>query len=282
MTAIFGYETNFDAIEDFYPDYPKNNFTFNFNTVRVNKEYASGYSLGYSDSFVKENETEIKKDIRNKLTNNYTNNGYTPGNIKKLNKPDTIGNVINMLSDCKYFTSLLRSDPSFIKILNEKNYVHGNTLFLPIDSSFHLLEKFYSENVPDSTKEENRDIYTADLGVNVKSSGLFEILKTHILKQAIYPEQLSERPLRVKPLSQQNEFFVKNMKIFNMAKSNIYNTLTHPYKSTSPNYTNLDSFYDAKEPTSKGNWIDILQAIECSNGFIYIISEPIIPSVFFL
>lgn len=67
-----------------------------------------------------------------------------------------------------------------------------------------------------------------------------------------------------------------------MAKSNIYNTLTHPYKSTSPNYTNLDSFYDAKEPTSKGNWIDILQAIECSNGFIYIISEPIIPSVFFL
>ena len=52
MTAIFGYETNFDAIEDFYPDYPKNNFSFNFNTARVNKTYASGYSLGFSDSFV--------------------------------------------------------------------------------------------------------------------------------------------------------------------------------------------------------------------------------------
>jgi hypothetical protein len=277
MTAIFGYETNFDAIEDFYPDYPKNNFSFNFNTARVNKEYASGYSLGYSDSFV---ETDIKKDVENKLSNDYMNNGYTPSNIKKLHKADTIGNVINMLEDCSYFTSLLRSDPSFIKVLNEKNYVHGNTLFLPIDANFNILEKFYSENVPDSTKEENRNIYTADLGVNVKSSGLFEILKTHILKQAIYPEQLSDRPLRVKPLSVNNEFFIKNMKIFNMDKSNIYNTLTHPYKSTSPNYTNLESFYNSKEEHSKS--IDILQAIECSNGFIYIISEPIIPPVFFL
>lgn len=277
MTAIFGYETNFDAIEDFYPDYPKNNFSFNFNTARVNKTYASGYSLGFSDSFV---DKDLSQDIKNKLSNNYMNNGYTPKNIKKLHKPDTIGNVINMLTDCKYFTSLLRSDPNFIKVLNEKNYVHGNTLFLPIDSSFHILEKFYDENVPDSTREENKSIYTADMGMNVKASKLFEILKTHILKLAIYPEQLSERPLRIKPLSEKNEFFVKNMKIFNTDKSKLYSRLTHPYQSTSPDYTNLESFYQDKEPFVKS--IDILQGIECSNGFIYIISEPIIPAVFYL
>ena len=169
-----------------------------------------------------------------------------------------------MLGNCKYFTSLLNGDQSFIKILNSQNYIHGNTFFIPIDSSFHLLEKFYSDNVPDSTREENKNIYTADLGRGVKTSKLLEILRTDILKQSIYPEQLMERPLRVKPLAERNEFFMKNMKIYNTMGSGIYNILSNP--------SNIENV----------RMIDILQAIECSNGFIYIISEYILPPIFFL
>ena len=261
MAGIFNTNQNYEAQVDFFLDFPKDNFSYNFNTVKVDDQYNDGYSLGWSDSF---KEKQQKQDEKNKKTNNYLNNSYTEKTIKKLHRPDTIGNVINMLGNCKYFTSLLNNDESFIKVLNDQNYIHGNTLFIPIDSSFHLLEKFYSENVPDSTREENKNIYTADLGWGVKASKLLEILRTHILKQSIYPEQLMERPLRVKPLSEKNEFFMKDMKIFNTTRSNIYEVLSAPHK-----------FKDVK-------MIDILQGIECSNGFIYIISEPILPAIFFL
>lgn len=254
MAGIFNTETSYLALEDYFPDYPKNNFTFNFNTSKVDKEYNHGYSLGWSNDFI--DNQEKKKD------NNYLNNNYTPKNIKTLHKPDTIGNVINMLGQCKYFTSLLNGNPNFINLLNQQNYVHGNTLFIPIDSSFYKLEQFYDENVLDSTRKENKNIYTSDFGVHFKGSKFLEILRTHIIKQSIYPEQLIERSLRIKPLSEQNEFFIRNMKIFNRYEAGDFDILSNPSKLKDP------------------KMIDILQAIECSNGFIYIISEPILPTVF--
>lgn len=261
MAGIFNTETSYLSLESYYPDYPKNNFTFNFNTVNVDKEYNKGYSLGWTDGFVEETDIPIWEEKNN---NNYLNNNYTRKNIKTLHKPDTIGNVINMLGQCKYFTALLNGNPNFIKFLNEKNYVHGNTLFIPIDLNFYKLEKFYDENVPDSTRKENKNIYKSDMGIYVKASKFLEILKTHIIKQSIYPEQLIERSLRIKPLSEQNEFFMKNMKIYNRYEARDFDILSTPSKIKDP------------------KMIDILQAIECSNGFIYIISEPIIPSVFYL
>ena len=264
MVSIIGTETHYNALVDFFPNFPKDNFSFNFNTVKVDNEYGSGYSLGWSNGFVNNSDKELKKDLKNKENNDYLNNGYTSKNIKTLHKPDTIGNVISMLGNCKLFANLLNNNNSFINVLNNENYINGNTLFIPIDSSFYLLEKFYSENVPDSTRKENKNIYTADLGYNVKASGLLEILRTHILKQSIYPEQLIDRPVRIKPLSEKNEFFMKDMKIYNTEKMNIYEILADPTK-----------FKDV-------NPINILQAIECSNGFIYIIDKPILPAVFFV
>src|SRR5690348_4656362 len=129
MAGIFNTETLYLVLESYYPDYPKNNFTFNFNTVKVDKEYNKGYSLGWSEGFIEE-----KKQNKE---NNYLNNNYTTKNIKTLYKPDTIGKVINMLGQCKYFTALLNGNPNFINFLNKKNYIHGNTLFIPIDSSFY-------------------------------------------------------------------------------------------------------------------------------------------------
>lgn len=252
MAGIFNTEASYLALESYYPDYPKNNFTFNFNNTKVDTEYNNGYSLGWSDGFVEQK------------NNNYLNNSYTRKNIKTLHKPDTIGNVINMLGQCKYFTALLNGNPNFINLLNEQNYVHGNTLFIPIDSSFYKLERFYDKNVPDSTRKENKNIYTSDMGVYVKSSKFLEILRTHIIKQSIYPEQLIERSLRIKPLSEQNEFFMRDIKIYNRYEAGDFDILSNPSKVIDP------------------KMIDILQAIECSNGFIYIISEPIIPSVFYL
>jgi hypothetical protein len=264
MTSIYGTEQAYEALVDFFPDFPKNNFTFNFNTVRVDDQYGDGYSFGWSDSFVSNTKLEEKQDTKNAINNNYLNNSFTEKNIKPLHRPDTIGNVINMLGNCKYFASLLNNDESFVNLLNQQNYIHGNTLFIPIDSSFHLLEEFYTKYVPDSTRQENKNIYTADLGVGVKVSGLLTILRTHILKQSIYPEQLIERPLRIKPLAEKNEFFMKNMKIYNIEKMNLYDMLSDPIK------------FDNVEP------INILQAIECSNGYIYIIDRPLLPSVFFV
>lgn len=154
-------------------------------------------------------------------------------NIPRVPKYDsnTIFNTMKRLAPLKTLVNE-------IKYLGMEDYFQSQqlTFFAPNYSS---LEMYSMDN--EETKNFER----------VRRSRMLDILNAHVLEVPLYPEQMSERILRI-------------------------HTLLKDYFIISDNKNNKNAIYNT---SSKNDPAKIISTINCSNGMLYILDKLIYPDV---
>lgn len=154
---------------------------------------------------------------------------------------NTIMDALEKDTNISLFGRLIKENPEIAKVLKTDNL----TLFAPSNTYFNELNL-------KAMKELKREY-----GVPYSKLKVREIIMSYMVKMVLYPEQLKDRTYRIDTYSKTNTIIVKNMKILNQ------NHLLAP----------------ESDAVKLGNKIEY--AIQCKNGFVYVVSRPIFPLVLF-
>lgn len=241
MTAIFGgTQTEFSDLEKYFQTYPTDNFTYIFSNSK--SSIATGKNISDKEDWQSTLSCECKQEgMPYYFPSNIGEIEMYEGTKTNLPQPSTIKETIQKLSSSNKldysinkFTKLILSDKYFSNFLNKNNNI---SLFVPVDKNYDKLIKFYKNQSDKQYRGEYLRLRLAD------------ILRGHIVKAAIYPEQLKDRTYRIQTMLNSSNIVMKDMVIINQ-------------------------FGEEEDDTSNS---EILDSFLCSNGIVYIISSPILP-----
>lgn len=240
MTAIYGTCQEWTELEDYYPDYPSDNFTYIFSTKTSSipkstpikdNPYSKVLSCEINDNKDAKEYKNTYLGFPNYFYNNVGQTEMFEG--ETVNKPcmETILNTIRNTPKISKFTTWITSNKYFKQMLSINTNL---TLLAPTNDHFDKLLEFIDKEI--STKYRKEYI----------SARLTDIMKSYIIPVTIYPEQLKDRAYRISTMLESNNWTVKDETFYNQ-------------------FGDINS-----------NIIDFIQA---TNGIVYVIDYPLFPNI---
>lgn len=168
--------------------------------------------------------------------------------LKAINLNGYLSGVIKMIESTNYDYELKA---------RRKGNVDGITFFAFVDGSENIINQWVSKWRPDTWNQDN--------SLKFKR----ELLKHHTLPFRLLPQQIQGKKLQVATL------LSDYISVYNKFDIETLNDKLYINYSATNRLLDGEGFY----PTSLDR-INILQAINCTDGIVYVISKPVVPIIF--